>query len=509
MVKSGGTSAQILAADGSVITAGTNITISGGTISASGGGGTTIYSGDGTLSGNRTVTLGGNSLTIKEVSASTFSQINIQNDGTNYASLASIGSANSLVAWRDKAVLGSSNDILIATNSNVSSGGSGVVRYYIGGFNTTEQLTIGNNYSTFSSPNNNYTLSVNTVNTTTASIITLTSSGSVNNGFILSAAPSFSYGTYIAKETTLAGYGVVSLRTSDTGYIRFLTGNSDPNFSTEKARLTSAGRLLLGTTSESTFLLDVNGTARVSGALTAGTNSSIAGISFPGSNIIDFPSSEINLRYGGNSIIKAVPTEILFGSGIFLRAVSTSGNIAISGGGGGPFASGSGRIMLGMLAAYNTNSTDSYFISIGHESLFSTTSQADNIAIGGRFAGSGASRGNTGNHTTSFFFGTATGATTNSVSLTNTYIIGNNVRTDLSNVFMLGKSNQTIMVGEGTSVGSGSIFQIDSTTKGFLPPRGTNTQMLAIASPATGLMFYDTTNNKLNCYDGTTWQACW
>jgi len=48
LIKSGGTSAQILAADGSVITAGTNITISGGTISASGGGtvtgtGTTNY----------------------------------------------------------------------------------------------------------------------------------------------------------------------------------------------------------------------------------------------------------------------------------------------------------------------------------------------------------------------------------------------------------------------------------------------------------------------------------
>ena len=38
-IKSGGTSSQILAADGSVITAGTNITISGGTISSSGGGG--------------------------------------------------------------------------------------------------------------------------------------------------------------------------------------------------------------------------------------------------------------------------------------------------------------------------------------------------------------------------------------------------------------------------------------------------------------------------------------
>jgi len=39
LIKSGGTSVQILAADGSVITAGTNITISGGTIAASGGGG--------------------------------------------------------------------------------------------------------------------------------------------------------------------------------------------------------------------------------------------------------------------------------------------------------------------------------------------------------------------------------------------------------------------------------------------------------------------------------------
>jgi hypothetical protein len=62
----------------------------------------------------------------------------------------------------------------------------------------------------------------------------------------------------------------------------------------------------------------------------------------------------------------------------------------------------------------------------------------------------------------------------------------------------------------GASSGSASaILQADSTTQGFLPPRGTNTEMLAIPSPATGLVFYDTTNNKLNCYDGTTWQPCW
>jgi hypothetical protein len=50
-VKSGGTAAQILAADGSVITAGTNITISGGVISASGGGGAYLPLSGGTLTG--------------------------------------------------------------------------------------------------------------------------------------------------------------------------------------------------------------------------------------------------------------------------------------------------------------------------------------------------------------------------------------------------------------------------------------------------------------------------
>jgi hypothetical protein len=60
-----------------------------------------------------------------------------------------------------------------------------------------------------------------------------------------------------------------------------------------------------------------------------------------------------------------------------------------------------------------------------------------------------------------------------------------------------------------TTLNASAKMQLDSTTQGFLPPRGTNAQMLAIATPATGLVFYDTTNNKLNCYDGTNWQPCW
>ena len=63
-----------------------------------------------------------------------------------------------------------------------------------------------------------------------------------------------------------------------------------------------------------------------------------------------------------------------------------------------------------------------------------------------------------------------------------------------------------LMVGTTTDVAS-AILQATSTTKGFLPPRMTNAQMVAIATPAAGLMVYDTTNNKLNVYDGTNWVA--
>lgn len=55
-VKSGGTASQILAADGSVITAGTNVTISGGVISATGGGGGSYLPlTGGTLTGDLTI----------------------------------------------------------------------------------------------------------------------------------------------------------------------------------------------------------------------------------------------------------------------------------------------------------------------------------------------------------------------------------------------------------------------------------------------------------------------
>jgi hypothetical protein len=56
------------------------------------------------------------------------------------------------------------------------------------------------------------------------------------------------------------------------------------------------------------------------------------------------------------------------------------------------------------------------------------------------------------------------------------------------------------------SIGDASaLLTLSSTTKGFLPPRMTTTQRNAIASPAAGLVVYDSTTNKLQCYNGSTW----
>jgi hypothetical protein len=50
-----------------------------------------------------------------------------------------------------------------------------------------------------------------------------------------------------------------------------------------------------------------------------------------------------------------------------------------------------------------------------------------------------------------------------------------------------------------------AVLQADSTTQGFLPPRMTDAQIRAIASPANGLIAYNTTTDHLCVYQGGAW----
>jgi hypothetical protein len=59
-----------------------------------------------------------------------------------------------------------------------------------------------------------------------------------------------------------------------------------------------------------------------------------------------------------------------------------------------------------------------------------------------------------------------------------------------------------------TTINASAKVQVDSTTQGFLPPRMTAAQRAAIASPATGLMVYQTDGTEgVYVYSGGTWKS--
>jgi len=89
---------------------------------------------------------------------------------------------------------------------------------------------------------------------------------------------------------------------------------------------------------------------------------------------------------------------------------------------------------------------------------------------------------------------------------------------DILRVLDSAGNNAMIMYGDARtlwvngSVGVGVLgnnasarLQVDSTTQGFLPPRMTTTQINAIATPAEGLVVYNTTISHFCVYQGGAW----
>jgi hypothetical protein len=58
----------------------------------------------------------------------------------------------------------------------------------------------------------------------------------------------------------------------------------------------------------------------------------------------------------------------------------------------------------------------------------------------------------------------------------------------------------------GADAHPSAMLDVNSTSKGLLPPRMSTTQRDAIASPATGLTIYNTTTNCTNSFDGLGWR---
>ena len=67
---------------------------------------------------------------------------------------------------------------------------------------------------------------------------------------------------------------------------------------------------------------------------------------------------------------------------------------------------------------------------------------------------------------------------------------------------VLGNGN----VGIGTtSPNANALLDITSTTKAFMPPRATTTQIASVSTPTEGMVMFDITLHKLSYYNGTAW----
>lgn len=75
-----------------------------------------------------------------------------------------------------------------------------------------------------------------------------------------------------------------------------------------------------------------------------------------------------------------------------------------------------------------------------------------------------------------------------------------------TNFYLQVRGDGLVGIGADPSGTPSAVLSVTSTTHGFLPPRLTDTQRDAISSPASGLMIYNTTTDKLNFYNGTVWR---
>ena len=289
------------------------------------------------------------------------------------------------------------------------------------------------------------------------------------------------------------------------------------------ARLTTGGNLIVGGTTDSGYRVDVQGTARVSG--TALFTGNIGG------NNWNFDSGNVRWVFGSatNQSSRYFTLINIWSTTAATLAVrniasQTANSLQIENSGGTVqsafFSDGSLGIKTNVNAGYalDVNGTARVQSNISFGNLASNSyiyaeangylTQSMNFQIGGSSNLIGLFRG-WGTSGSGTLGGINTASMVNIFSQSGPLMLYANSQniyfaTTTSSLFTLSHSNQNIGIGT-TSPNASALLDVSSTTKGFLPPRMTNAQMVAISSPAAGLVVYDTTNNKLNVYDGTNW----
>ena len=321
-----------------------------------------------------------------------------------------------------------------------------------------------------------------------------------------------------------ATYGVLleSKNIADSAYLPM-------SYSSSK-HLFLDGNVIINSTSDSGFKLDVNGTTRLGGQVNFSTNVSASTTSAFGLNYINFNALTANQGISASFAPNGTPGGYAYNFQFAKSSTANVNSLLFIGGGASAGPAANKHLITTSTDGTATAQPLAFAVATGSWSsatplmtltptqnvLIGTTTDAGyKLDINGstRLKGAGTTVG-----TTSLIVQNSAGTT----SLTcyddlSIYIDGKNSSGFATNIRIGGQSNQAtisffgnnnIYVGQATAIENipSALIAMGSTTKGLLIPRMTNTQVLAITTPATGLQAYDTTNNKLMVYDATAWR---
>lgn len=251
------------------------------------------------------------------------------------------------------------------------------------------------------------------------------------------------------------------------------------------------GNVLIGTTTDAGYKLDVNGTS-----IFRSTTEHTSHVALLGNNL-----------YLGS----------LFGNTV-LRPVSTTNlQLLNSNGGATLFLNANGVVQIGQSnvtywASFSATghtiygTTNTYFFSNGNVSINQSVDAGYKFQVNGTaYINSNLYLGNARvGFSQSVPYFDIVASFTGGAGFSIGFVDNNN-----TNRWATWKYNGSAMsdyTSTPTPVNSSVQFQLDSISRGFLLARMTDAQILAIASPATGIMVYSTDQNHIAYFDGTVWK---
>lgn len=259
-----------------------------------------------------------------------------------------------------------------------------------------------------------------------------------------------------------------------------------------KAVLLANGNLLIGTTTDSGYKLDVNGTAKLQSTVTIGTGSVTL------VNTANLQGRLTITRGTANDICLNIITQgsgaVVFQGTQYLNYSALESIIFQQNGGASSFGGSAPTELLELERVYSGAATINNSCLLVKPSITKTggTNTVNILNIQPVFNSAGGT-----NIIRGYYYNPTITSITN--------ITSRAIETATGNV-ILGSSSGSVGIGANTTINNSAILDITSTTQGVLLPRMTTVQKTAIASPAAGLMVYDTTLNKL-CVFTTAWET--